>query len=98
MIKDGVVITSIPCGHVPDPAIDVRLGDVSAILKDLAAVLAADTASWHAGEEWDMELTRADEVEDYGFLAGLILEEMLFDITGGAYGLPPLGGGFFAGF
>ena len=98
VIKDGVVITSIPCGHVPDPAIDVRLGDVSAILKDLAAVLAADTASWHAGEEWDMELTRADEVEDYGFLAGLILEEMLFDITGGAYGLPPLGGGFFAGF
>ncbi|TIA42521.1 hypothetical protein D6C78_01005 [Aureobasidium pullulans] len=98
VIKDGVVITSIPCGHVPDPAIDVRLGDVSAILKDLAAVLAADTASWHAGEEWDMELTRADEVEDYGFLAGLTLEEMLFDITGGAYGLPPLGGGFFAGF
>ncbi|THZ80569.1 hypothetical protein D6C84_07331 [Aureobasidium pullulans] len=98
VIKDGVVVTSIPCGHVPDPAIDVRLGDVSAILKDLAAVLAADTASWHAGEGWDMELTRADEVEDYGSLAGLTLEEMLFDITGGAYGLPPPGGGFFAGF
>ncbi|THY23459.1 hypothetical protein D6D00_06212 [Aureobasidium pullulans] len=98
LIKDGVVVTSIPCGHVPDPAIDVRLGDVSAILKDLAAVLAADTAAWHAGEEWDMELTRADEVEDYGFLAGLTLDEMLLDITGGAYGLPPLGGGFLAGF